>query len=285
MSQSDGARVARAIRYLDEHVHDQPELAEVAAAVQLSEYHFQRLFRRWAGVSPKRFLQFLTAEHARRVLASSASVLDAALESGLSGPGRLHDLTINVHAMSPGEVRRRGEGLVVRYGFQTSPFGECLLGSTDRGICALGFVATGGRDATLDDLRGRWPRAIWQRDDEVTRRLADRVFYLAPAQGDPALALHVHGTNFQVRVWEALLRVPEGALVTYGDLARAVGDPRASRAVGSAVGANPISYLIPCHRVIRSTGVVGNYRWGSTTKKALIGWESARRISGDAASP
>lgn len=188
----------------------------------------------------------------------------------------LLDLTINVHALSPGGVRRRGEGLVVRYGYHTSPFGECLLGSTDRGICALGFATAGGRDATLEDLRGRWPRAIWQRDDQATGRLADRVFYLAPAQGDPALALHVHGTKFQVRVWEALLRVPEGALVTYGDLARAVGDPRASRAVGSAVGANPISYLVPCHRVIRSTGVVGNYRWGSTIKKALIGWESAR---------
>ena len=285
MSQSDGARIARAIRYLDEHVHDQPELAQVAAAVQLSEYHFQRLFRRWAGVSPKRFLQFLTAEHARRVLVSSANVLDAALESGLSGPGRLHDLTINVHALSPGEVRRRGEGLVVRYGYHGSPFGECLLGSTDRGICALGFVDAGGRDETLDDLRSRWPRAIWQRDDQATRRLADRVFYLAPARGDPALALHVHGTNFQVRVWEALLRVPEGALVTYGALARAVGDPRASRAVGSAVGANPISYLIPCHRVIRSTGVVGNYRWGSTTKKALIGWESARQQADRAVTP
>ncbi len=282
---SDGARVAQAIRFLDEHAQDQPELAEVAAAVQLSEYHFQRLFRRWAGVSPKRFVQFLTAEHARAVLAGSRSVLDAALATGLSGPGRLHDLTVNVHAMSPGEVGRRGEGLVIRYGYHGSPFGECLLGATERGICALGFVPDGDREATLADLRARWPRAGWRHDDATTGPLADRVFWGAPGRGDPALALHVHGTNFQIRVWEALLRVPEGALVTYGDLARAIGDPKASRAVGTAVGANPISYLIPCHRVIRATGVVGRYRWGTTTKKALIGWESAHREAQQAAVP
>jgi len=282
MSLSDGARVERAIHYLEDHAQDQPELGDVAAAVGLSEYHFQRMFKRWAGVSPKRFLQFLTAEHAREVLGASRSVLDAALETGLSGPGRLHDLTVHVHAMSPGEVRRRGAGLTIRYGVHTSPFGECLLGVTGRGICALGFVTDGDQEATLADLRARWPRAAWTRDDAGTAELVGRVFYHPGGRGDAALALHVQGTNFQIRVWEALLRVPEGALVTYGDLARAVGDPRASRAVGSAVGANPISYLIPCHRVIRGTGVVGNYRWGAARKKALIGWESARQSAAGA---
>ena len=274
MGMSDGATVERAIRYLEQRAEDQPELRDVAAAVGLSEYHFQRLFRRWAGVSPKRFLQFVTAEHARRQLADSASVLDASLDAGLSGPGRLHDLTVTVHAMTPGEVRRRGAGLTVRYGFVDSPFGACVLGATERGICALGFAAGDGADATLADLRGRWPGADWRRDDGAVRQLAEQVF--APARRAPGLALFVRGTNFQIRVWEALLRIPEGALVTYGDLARSLDLPRGARAVGAAVGANPIAYLIPCHRVIRGTGAFGGYRWGLPRKKAMLGWEASR---------
>ncbi len=274
MGMSDGARVERAIRFLEQRADEQPELADVAAAVDLSEYHFQRLFRRWAGVSPKRFLQFLTAEHARRLLADSSSVLDAALETGLSGPGRLHDLTVNVHAMTPGEVRRRGAGTTIRYGLVDSPFGECVLACTDRGISGLGFAADGGLDGTLADLRARWPAADWRRDDGAARPLAERAF--APATRSPGLALHVQGTNFQIRVWEALLRIPEGALVTYGDIARSLGLPGGARAVGTAVGANPISYLIPCHRVIRATGAFGGYRWGLPRKKAILGWEAAR---------
>jgi len=274
MGMSDGATVERAIRYLEQQADTQPELRDVAAAVGLSEYHFQRLFRRWAGVSPKRFLQFLTAEHARRLLATSSSVLDAALDAGLSGPGRLHDLTVNVHAMTPGEIRRRGEGLTVRYGFVDSPFGECVLGATDRGICALGFAAGDGLEGTLADLRGRWPRADWRRDDGAARPLAGQAF--APARRAADLALHVQGTNFQIRVWEALLRIPEGALVTYGDIARSLDLSGGARAVGTAVGANPISYLIPCHRVIRTTGAFGGYRWGLPRKKAMLGWEASR---------
>jgi len=269
---TDGERVERAIRYLEANRCEQPGLSDVAASAGLSEHHFQRLFQRWAGVSPKRFLQFLTAEHARRLLDGSRSVLDAAWDAGLSGPGRLHDLTVNVHALTPGEMKRRGEGVVVRYGFHGSPFGECLLAVTERGICGLAFVVDGGREDALDHLRRRWPMAERRRDDRATRVTAERVF----ADGQVGLALDVRGTNFQIRVWEALLRVPEGALTTYAGLARGVGAPKAARAVGSAVARNPISFLIPCHRVIRSTGAFGNYRWGTARKKAIVGWEAAR---------
>jgi AraC family transcriptional regulator of adaptative response/methylated-DNA-[protein]-cysteine methyltransferase len=271
MNNSDGTRVERAIRYLEANRREQPDLAEVANAVGLSEYHFQRLFSRWAGVSPKRFLQYLTAEHARRLLDGSRSVLDAALDAGLSGPGRLHDLVVNVHALSPGEAKRRGEGITMRYGYHPSPFGECLLAETERGISGLAFVTDAGREEALDDLAGRWPRAKMTRNDRATRATAQRVF-----ADSGEIALDVRGTNFQIRVWEALLRVPEGALTTYSGLARHLGAPKAARAVGSAVAMNPVSYLIPCHRVIRSTGVFGNYRWGAARKKAMVGWEAAR---------
>jgi len=279
MAMSDVQKITRAIRFLDGNAVDQPALAEVAAAVGLSEFHFQRLFRRWAGVSPKRFLQYTTAEHARALLGGSRSVLDVAYESGLSGPGRLHDLTVNVHALTPGEMNRRGEGVALRYGFHESPFGDCLIVVTDRGVCGLGFADPDGRNAVLADLLGRWPLATARRDDASVAETARRIF----AGRRPGATLHVSGTNFQVRVWEALLRVPEGALVTYSDLARAVGKPKAARAVGSAVALNPVSLLIPCHRVIRSTGTFGSYRWGRERKKMIVAWESARadgRIAG-----
>jgi len=273
MSTSDAARVTQAIGFLETHGRRQPDLAEVAANVGLSGPHFQRLFKRWAGVSPKRFLQFLTAEHARRLLQDSHSVLDAAYEAGLSGPGRLHDLSVNVHALTPGELKRHGEGVTVRYGFQSSPFGECLLATTERGICGLSFVGDAGRAEALAALRARWQQADFVPCDADTRRLARQVF---AAEGTAA-PLDVRGTNFQLRVWEALLRVPEGALVTYVGLAAAVGAPRAARAVGSAVARNPIAWLIPCHRVIRATGAFGDYRWGAARKKAIVGWEAARK--------
>ena len=271
MSNSDGARVERAIRYLETNGWAQPDLADVAGAVGLSEYHFQRLFRRWAGVSPKRFLQYLTAEHARQLLGDSRSVLDAALDAGLSGPGRLHDLVVNVHALSPGEVKRRGEGVTMRYGYHPSPFGECVLVETERGIAGLAFVAEGEREEALADLAGRWPRAVLTRSDKATRATAQRVF----ADSGP-VALDIRGTNFQIRVWEALLRVPEGALTTYAGLGRDLGMPKAARAVGSAVASNPVAFLIPCHRVIRSTGAFGNYRWGAARKMEMVGWEAAQ---------
>lgn len=278
MATSDAARIESAIRYLESRVHEQPSLGETAAAVGLSDHHFQRLFRRWAGVSPKRFLQFITAAHARRLLDGSRSVMDAAWAAGLSGPGRLHALTVNVHALTPGELQRQGSGVTVRYGRHQSPFGEYLLAVTDRGVCGLGFIGDAGREGTLEDLRRHWPRATVQHDPSATRGTAERIF--APGAALTA-ALDLRGTNFQVRVWEALLRIPEGAVVSYGDLARAVGVPGGARAVGGAVGKNPVAYLIPCHRVIRSTGAFGGYRWGGARKRAMLGWEAARTDSAE----
>ncbi len=267
---SDYERIERIILYLEDHFRDQPDLATVAGQVGLSEYHMQRLFRRWAGISPKRFLQYLTAEYARARL-QDASVLDVAYDAGLSGPGRLHDLTVNIYAMTPGEVKQHGAGLTIIYGFHETPFGAGLIGITARGICALRFV-TDGQDSALAGLRAEWPAAALVHDPRQTQPVIDQVF----GSDDGHLSLLLKGTNFQVRVWEALLSVPPGALITYGDLAARIGQPAASRAVGSAVGHNPIAYLIPCHRVIRRSGAIGEYRWQPARKKAIIGWEAAR---------
>jgi AraC family transcriptional regulator of adaptative response/methylated-DNA-[protein]-cysteine methyltransferase len=260
----DYERVERAIRFLDEHHTEQPSLACVAGAAGLSEAHFQRLFKRWAGVSPKRFLQYATAEHARQLLCDSRPVLEAALDAGLSGPGRLHDLTVNVHAMTPGEMRRAGAGTTIRYGNHATPFGRCFLARTERGVCALRFG-----DGIAEE-RARWPAAEFVRDDAATAEDAARVF-----RGG-AISLDLHGTNFQIRVWEALLRIPVGSVTSYGALARRIERPGAARAVGRAVGSNRIAVLIPCHRVLRETGAFGGYRWGLERKRALLAWESSR---------
>ena len=284
MQQSrDYARVERAIRYVQANRRRQPELAQIAGSVHLSEYHFQRLFQRWAGISPKRFLQFLTKEDAKRRLRESASVLEAALESGLSGSGRLHELLVECEAVTPGEVRRGGQGLEIRYGFHPSPFGECLLASTPRGICALRFVeevGPGGRACELQALAREWPKARWIHDPDRTGALAGRTFTgLLPhgqsGEGNSPLRLHLRGTNFQVKVWEALLALPEGSVTTYSALARAIGRPGAARSVGSAAGRNPIALLIPCHRVLRSVGDFTGYRWGGPRKQAILAWEAA----------
>ena len=261
---SDYDRVERAIRFLDDHHREQPSLADVADAVALSEGRMQRLFRRWAGVSPKRFVQFATAEHARAVLRETGNVLDAAMETGLSGPGRLHDLTVNVHALTPGEIRAAGEGVEVRYGTAASPFGPAFFAWTERGVSAISFEPEGALDAE----QARWPAARFRRASATD--LAARVF-----EGG-RVTLQLRGTNFQVRVWEALLRIPEGRLVTYGAVANSLGTPTASRAVGTAVGANPVAFLVPCHRVLRTTGALGGYRWGPTRKRAILAWEAAR---------
>ena len=287
MQQSrDYARVERAIRFVDANRNRQPDLTRIAESVHLSEYHFQRLFQRWAGISPKRFLQFLTKEDAKRRLRESASVLEAALESGLSGSGRLHELLVECEAVTPGEVRRGGEGLEIRYGFHPSPFGECLLASTPRGICALRFVEEVGparRACELKALAGEWPKARWIPDPDRTGALAGRAFTgLLPhrreraGQDDGPVRLHLRGTNFQVKVWEALLAVPEASVTTYSALARAIGHPGAARAVGSAAGRNSIALLIPCHRVLRSVGDIAGYRWGGPRKQAILAWEAAR---------
>lgn len=275
-TERDGERIAQAIQYLDRHYRGQPTLDEVAAAVRLSPYHFQRLFKRWAGVSPKRFLQFLTLEHAKAALSEGHSVLAASYDAGLSGPGRLHDLFVAVEAVTPGEFKERGEGLTIRYGFHPTPFGECLLAATDRGVCRLAFATRAERPEAFSELRRRWRGAQFLRDQNATGSVAARIFERDGAPGRP-LTLTVQGTNFQLKVWEALLRVPVGALVSYGDIARSIGHPDAQRAVGKAVGQNPIAYLIPCHRVILSSGAFGEYRWGSARKKAMVAWEAARR--------
>jgi AraC family transcriptional regulator, regulatory protein of adaptative response / methylated-DNA-[protein]-cysteine methyltransferase len=272
---SDYQIVEQAIKYLETNFREQPELSDVARHVGLSEAHFQRLFRRWAGISPKRFLQYLTAQHARELLTDSRSVLDVSYAVGLSGGGRLHDLMLNVVAATPGEVKSGGAGMDIKYGFHESPFGEAMIATTDRGLCALAFVQHEDREHLLDELRARWPAAEITESNSATQNYARMIF--GDSAGD--ITLFVKGTNFQIRVWEALLRVPSGRAVTYEDIAFSIGQPTAVRAVGAAVGRNPIAYLIPCHRVLRKSGVFGEYHWGSTRKKALLVYESARSES------
>ena len=272
----DYSRIEQAIHFLEENYHRQPELCEVADCVHLSEFHFQRMFRRWAGISPKRFVQFLTLEHAKKCLAGSHSVLDATYDAGLSSPGRLHDLFVNIEAMTPGEFKARGAGLRIHYGLHASPFGDCLLAVTERGVCGLGFVGGNGRAPLLRDFKSRWPAARWEENVLLTRPYISRIFAGDGNHGNRPITLVLHGTNFQLKVWEALLKVPMGSVVPYEDLAVTVCSARAARAVGSAVGSNPIAYLIPCHRVIRKGGEIGGYHWGSARKKAILAREAAR---------
>jgi AraC family transcriptional regulator of adaptative response/methylated-DNA-[protein]-cysteine methyltransferase len=268
--------VEQALDFLEENYQRQPTLTEIAASVGYSEYHFQRLFSRWVGISPKRFIQFLTKEHARNMLEESRSLLEISYETGLSGPGRLHDLFVTCEAVTPGAYKRRGEGLKIAYGFHPSPFGECLLAVTDKGICWLAFIMEGGHEQALEGMRSHWGRASLEEDSTRTAPLVAQAFPLTIEGPSKPLHLYLSGTNFQIKVWEALLRIPSGKVVTYQDLATYIGKPKASRAVGSAVGANPIPVLIPCHRVIRKMGVIGNYGGGPARKKAMLGWEMAR---------
>jgi len=269
----DFARIEKAIHYLDERFPAQPDLAEVARSVNLSPWHFQRLFTRWAGISPKRFLQFLMLDYAKQALERSGNVLDATYAAGLSSPSRLHDLFVSVEAVTPGEFKKRGAGLRITYGFHPSPFGECLLAVTDRGICVMYFV-TSTHKAVLDEVRRRWPGANFVEDPEATSRYLDRIFPRNNCAGK--LPIDLRGTNFQIKVWQALLEIPPGAVVPYEDLAVRVGNPKATRAVGTAVGQNPIAFIIPCHRVIRKVGAVGNYHGGVSRKRAMLAWEAAR---------
>jgi AraC family transcriptional regulator of adaptative response/methylated-DNA-[protein]-cysteine methyltransferase len=360
---NDFERVAAVIRHLDEHHTAQPALGDLAAAAGLSESHLHRLFKRWAGVTPKDFLQCLTAEHAKRRLRESASVLEATLDAGLSGPGRLHDLLVTIEAASPGEFKSGGLGMTIEWGETASPFGMCNIGWTSRGICHLTFedigdpihetredkfplpmsrqkisspspqpsppsipqgargktfgsVGSGVQCANLDSrnslsvplaMRENWPNATFRRDDREAQRRARLIFYPAEALGHNAspsshpspplgekdgmrgssagpgshaafisLRAFVRATPFQLKVWRALLRVPEGCVASYGAIAGSIGQPLAARAVGTACGANAIAYLIPCHRVIRETGVVNGYRWGDARKRAMLAWESVR---------
>jgi len=272
----DYARIERAIRFLDAHRARQPSLAAAAQHVGLSESHFQRLFTRWAGISPKRFLQHQTAEVLKPLLRERRSVLDAALEAGLSGSSRAHDLLVHAEAVSPGEYARAGLGLVIRYGFHPSPFGECLVGTTPLGVCHLSFVRPASRTEALALMRREWPGATLTPDQDATRRAAARAFPPPGSAPRAGLALHVKGTNFQLKVWRALLALPDGTVTTYGALAASIGDPAASRAVGNAVGNNPVSWLIPCHRVLRSTGALGGYGGGTDRKRVMLVYENLR---------
>jgi AraC family transcriptional regulator, regulatory protein of adaptative response / methylated-DNA-[protein]-cysteine methyltransferase len=259
-------RIEKVIRYVDAHREEQPSLAALARVAGLSEHHFHRLFSRWAGTTPKSFLKFLTAQDAKALL-SKTDVLGASLAAGLSGPGRLHDLLVTVEAFSPGEWKRRGAGLLIRHGFHDTPLGEALFAVTERGLCHLAFVED--RPAALARLRKLWPKARLREDRAGTAAAAKAAF-----SRKGKLKLLLGGTPFQLKVWEALLRIPAGRAVRYADVARAVGHPSATRAVGTAIGANPIACLIPCHRVLQSTGAFGGYRWGLARKRVLLAAEA-----------
>lgn len=278
----DYQRIATAIRYLQQHFYSQPSLADVAAQVHLSEFHLQRLFTRWAGVSPKRFLQFLTKEHAKSLLRAQHSVESASHHSGLSGTSRLHDLLVECDGISPGEYKRLGADLQIDYGFHPTPFGECLLAQAQRGICWLTFM-TGDRASALQQLHEEWALATLRENPARTGQTVTQIFSRAGKDDDRGritLRVMPKGTNFQIKVWEALLRIPAGQLSSYQQLAQDIGQPQAARAVGSALAHNTIGFLIPCHRVILSNGEFGHYRWGGERKAALIGWEQARLQTG-----
>jgi len=262
--------IERAIQYIEANVQRQPELEEIASAIGLSEYHFQRLFTNWTGVSPKRFMQFLTKEHAKQLLNQSENLLETTHKVGLSSLGRLHDLFVNTEAVTPGEYKSGGAGLTIRYGIHPSPFGKVLIATTERGICNLSFV-DGSEGKAIDNLVADWRQAAMTEDYKSTAPLVTRIF--SDLEIDMPLKLHLRGTNFQIKVWEALLSIPSGALTTYEQIARQVGSPKAVRAVGTAVGHNPIAYLIPCHRVIRKSGEFGNYLYGSARKKVILARE------------
>ena len=269
---SDYERIASAIAYIQTNVNAQPQLADIARHVHLSPYHFQRLFTRWAGTTPKRFLQVLTLELGKNLLDRNHSLLDTAGSLGLSGTSRLHDHFVQLEAVTPGEYKLKGAGLVIHFGVHESLFGPLFVAQTPRGICRATFVEVGDEESELAMLTAQWPQAQFLRDNKVASSFADKLFS-GKDQKDAKFKLHLNGTNFQLAVWRALLRIPAGTAVSYGELAAQLGSPKASRAVGSAVGANPVAFLIPCHRVIQQSGALGGYRWGVVRKQAIQLWE------------
>jgi len=272
-------RIARAIEYLADRAGEQPSLAEIAAAAHWSEYHFAREFRRWTGISAKQLLQQLSLTAAKHALDDQRSVLQAAVDAGLSGPGRLHDLFVVLEAVTPGEYKARGSGLTFLHGVAATPFGEALVVQTERGIAFLAFSDPRGRFEGFEEFRATWREAAWRRDDAAARRVADMIWKAAPA-GGRRLTLWVHGSNFQLQVWRALLAAGRHGTVSYGVLAGSIGKASASRAVGAAVGANPVAWLIPCHHVLRANGALGGYRWGLERKRAMLAWELAQSLRG-----
>lgn len=272
--QTDYQRIEKAIAYINANFRQQPSLETVAAAVNLSPFHFQRLFTEWAGVSPKKFTQYMSLDYAKSLLANrQGSLLDTAYETGLSGTGRLHDLFVNIEGMTPGEYKSRGMGLVINYHFEDSLFGKMIVASTDKGVCYMAFE--NDENLALTELKSRLPNANYRLATDEFQQNALRIFRQDWNQLEQ-IKLHLAGTPFQLKVWESLLNIPSGGLTTYGDIAKELDKPKASRAVGTAVGANPVSFLIPCHRVIQGSGKLGGYRWGVDRKSAMIGWEAAQ---------
>lgn len=267
-------RIAEAINYIRQNFTEQPTLDEIAEKVNLSPFHFQRLFTIWAGVSPKKFLQYISVQHAKRILKSTkSSLFDAAYETGLSGTGRLHDLFIKIEGMTPGEYKNKGRNLIINYSFAESLFGRILVASTHKGICYMSF--SDNPQTSFSDLKKRFPKACFiQQTDEIQQNAL--LIYTEDWNEIDQIKLHLKGTDFQLKVWEALLKIPTGNLTTYGNIAKSIQRPKASRAVGTAIGSNPIAFLIPCHRVIQSTGIFGGYMWGTTRKTAIIGWEASK---------
>lgn len=265
------SRIKDAIEYINKNYKSQPDLDEVARYIAVSPYHFQRMFTRWAGVSPKKFLQYISVENAKEILKDTqASLFDTAFEVGLSGTGRLHDLFINIEGMTPGEYKNRGQGLFINYSFAETPFGEILIASTSKGVCYMAFAAD--ETIALQELKQVFPNAEYK---QLTDSIQQNALYIFKQdwQKPEQIKLHVAGTDFQLKVWETLLKIPMGGLATYRDIAQYTGNPNASRAVGTAIAANPVAFLIPCHRVILSSGKIGQYHWESARKSAIIGWE------------
>ena len=270
---TDYERITKAISYINRHFREQPDLDKVASEVHLSKYHFQRLFKKWAGVSPKKFLEYISVEHAKSLLKQRASLAETSFQLGLSGTGRLHDLFVNIERMTPGEFKNKGENLRIDYEFYETPFGNIIAASTPKGICHIGFANNEHGSVRL--LRDKYANASLVRGSVAHHRDALKIF-----QEDwndvPKIKLHLKATSFQMKVWEALLKIPFGQISTYSQVADSIGYPSSSRAVGTAIGSNPVAYLIPCHRVIKSTGVIGDYHWGSERKTAMVGWEAAK---------
>ncbi len=277
MAMSDYERIAQTILYIEKHFKEQPDLEAMAAATGLSSSHFHRIFRRWAGTTPKHFLQNLCAIEARKLLHRGDSVLDTSYELGLSGPGRLHDLCVKMEAASPGEISSGGRGWTIQAGLAATPFGDALIATAPRGICYLAFVGNDDeREVEWEKLQVLWPNSLLKRDDVLAHEQSRRIFALDENSREKPLPLFVKGTRFQLLVWRALIQRPDERPFTYSELAGEIGSPKAQRAVGTAIGKNSLAYLIPCHRVIRASGATGNYRWGRPRKKAILAWEASR---------
>lgn len=272
---SDYERIAKAIYFITTRVNDQPTLEEISAHLHMSPFHFQRLFCRWSGVTPKRFLQVLTVERAKQLLAKSRSLLDVSNSLGLSSGSRLYDHFVSLEAVTPGEYKKGGAGITVEYAVHSTPFGRVFIAVTPKGICKLAFLSEDNIDAQLDELYKKWPHAVIRENHENTMEIIASMF-AGEVRLDRPLSLHVTGTNFQLSVWKALLAIPPGSVTSYSQIATEVGRPRAARAVGTAIGANPVAFLIPCHRVIQQSGKLGGYHWGKTRKQAIHAWEAAR---------